>query len=339
MRTLIIAEAGVNHNGSIDIAKKLVDAAAEAGVDFVKFQTFKAENLVSKIAPKAEYQKKNSEFDGNQYEMLKKLELSLDDHHILIDYCKLKNVAFFSTGFDLESLDLLYELGLRLFKIPSGEITNLPYLRKVAKLAEKVIISTGMCTMDDIEKAILVFLNKGFSKDDIVVLHCNTEYPTPMVDVNLNSMKSISNKFNVSIGYSDHTLGIEVPIAAVALGAVVIEKHFTLDRLMNGPDHAASLEPIELIKMVSSIRNIEKALGNSEKKPSNSEIKNISIARKSIHLAKDLKLDHIIVESDLQMLRPGDGISPMEMDNIIGKKIAFDLPAGTKLEYKYLKND
>ena len=275
-QTIIIAEAGVNHNGSLEIAKKLIDVAAEAGVDYVKFQTFKAENLVSKTASKAEYQKVNSGEQDTQFEMLKKLELDLDDHHELIAYCKSKNVSFFSTGFDLQSLQMLNDLGLRLYKVPSGEITNLPYLRKVAKLAEKVIISTGMCTMDDIDKAVSVFIDQGMHLENIIVLHCNTEYPTPMKDVNLFAMQSIAQQFKVGIGYSDHTLGIEVPIAAVALGATVIEKHFTLDRTMVGPDHAASLEPNELIQMVKSIRNIEKALGSGLKEPSESEQKNIN---------------------------------------------------------------
>lgn len=334
--TIIIAEAGVNHNGDINLAKKLIDVAAEAKVDYVKFQTFKAENLVSKSAKKAEYQIANAGEKDSQFEMLKKLELTLDDHHELIEYCKLKNVAFFSTGFDLQSLDLLYELGLRMYKVPSGEITNLPYLRKVANLAEKVIISTGMCNLMDIEKAINVFLEKGFTKDKIVVLHCNTEYPTPMSDVNLNAMTTIANTFHIGIGYSDHTLGIEIPIAAVALGAQVVEKHFTLDRSMNGPDHAASLEPIELINMVTAIRNIEKAMGSGLKEPSPSEQKNITIARKSIHAANDIKEGSILTESDFVMLRPGDGISPMEMDLLVGKKLLKSIEKGQKFDLNNL---
>ncbi|MHA8101095.1 N-acetylneuraminate synthase [Aquirufa nivalisilvae] len=335
--TLIIAEAGVNHNGDINLAKKLIDAAAEAGVDYVKFQTFRAENLVSKNAQKAEYQKKNASENETQLEMLKKLELTLEDHHELINYCQEKKVAFFSTGFDLQSLDLLHQLGLRLYKVPSGEITNLPYLKKVATLAEKVIISTGMCDLIDIEKAINVFWEKGFVKEQIVVLHCNTEYPTPMRDVNLNAMKTIANTFNVGIGYSDHTLGIEIPIAAVALGAEVIEKHFTLDRSMKGPDHAASLEPNELIQMVKSIRNIEMAMGSGLKEPSPSELKNIAIARKSIFAARDIEEGSIITEHDLVMLRPGDGISPMEMEKIIGKVVNRNINVGQKIEFKLVK--
>jgi N-acetylneuraminate synthase len=335
--TLIIAEAGVNHNGDLNLAKKLIDVAAEAGVDYVKFQTFKAENLVSKNAQKAEYQKINAGENDSQLEMLKKLELTLEDHHELIDYCTVKKVAFFSTGFDLQSLDLLHQLGLRLYKVPSGEITNLPYLKKVAKLAEKVIISTGMCNLLDIENAINVFLENGFGKNEIVVLHCNTEYPTPMCDVNLNAMKTIANSFQVGVGYSDHTLGIEIPIAAVALGAEVIEKHFTLDRSMKGPDHAASLEPNELIQMVKSIRNIEMAMGSGLKEPSPSELKNMAIARKSIHAARDIEEGSIIMEQDLVMLRPGDGISPMDMDKIIGKVANGNINIGQKIEFKFVQ--
>jgi N,N'-diacetyllegionaminate synthase len=335
--TLIIAEAGVNHNGDINLAKKLIDVAAEAGIDYVKFQTFKAENLVSKSAQKAEYQKKNAGENDSQLGMLKKLELTLDDHHELIDYCYEKNVAFFSTGFDLQSLDLLHQLGLRLYKVPSGEITNLPYLKKVAELAEKVIISTGMCNLLDIEKAINVFLEYGFGKNEIVVLHCNTEYPTPMCDVNLNAMKTIANSFQVGVGYSDHTLGIEIPIAAVAMGAEVIEKHFTLDRSMKGPDHAASLEPSELRQMVKSIRNIEMAMGSGLKEPSPSELKNMTIARKSIHAASDIEEGSIIMEHDLVMLRPGDGISPMDMEKVIGKVANVNINVGQKIEFKFVK--
>lgn len=335
--TLIIAEAGVNHNGDINLAKKLIDVAAEARVDYVKFQTFKANNLVSKNAKKAEYQKINDSENDTQLEMLKKLELTLEDHYELINYCNEKKVAFFSTGFDLQSLDLIHQLGLRLYKVPSGEITNLPYLKKVAKLAEKVIISTGMCNLLDIEKAINVFLDHGFGKNEIVVLHCNTEYPTPMCDVNLNAMKTIANSFQVGVGYSDHTLGIEIPIAAVALGAEVIEKHFTLDRSMKGPDHAASLEPSELIQMVKSIRNIEMAMGSGLKEPSSSELKNMAIARKSIHAARDIEEGSIFTEQDFVMLRPGDGISPMDMEKIIGKEASVYINLGQKIEFKFVK--
>jgi len=336
-KTLIIAEAGVNHNGDLEIAKKLIDAAAEAGADYVKFQTFKASKLVSKTAEKANYQVKNApgEPGESQLEMLKKLELSENDHQILLDYCNQKNINFFSTAFDLESLDFLKKLGLSLFKIPSGELTNLPYLRKVAKLASEIILSTGMSTMDEIKQAVQVIKNSSSAK--ITILHCNTEYPTPYHDVNLLAMNDIKQTLQVEVGYSDHTLGIEVPIAAVALGATIIEKHFTLDRNLPGPDHAASLEPAELKAMVSAIRNIEQALGKAIKQPTESEAKNIAIARKSIYLAKAKYAGEIIKEGDLEMLRPGDGISPMLMDEVIGKAAIDDLQAGHKLSFKDLR--
>jgi len=331
--TIIIAEAGVNHNGSIENAFRLIDAAVEAGVDYVKFQTFKAAKLVSIEAKKADYQIENTNNDTeSQFEMLQKLELSENDHETLIQYCKEKNIKFFSTAFDLTSLQYLATIGLDMVKIPSGEITNLPYLRLAAKLFPKVILSTGMATLQDISSALNVFLNAGIAKANITILHCNTEYPTPMLDVNLKAMLTIGEQFGTAIGYSDHTLGIEVPIAAVALGAAMIEKHYTLDRNLPGPDHIASLEPNELKAMVSAIRNIESAmLGSGLKEPSNSEIKNISIARKSIHISVAKAKGEIIIEQDLEMLRPGDGISPMEMDNIIGRAVNRPLTAGHKL--------
>jgi len=330
MKTIIIAEAGVNHNGNIETAKKLIDVAAEAGVDYVKFQTFKASKLVSNKAQKADYQKINTgNTQESQLEMLRKLELSEADHYLLLNYCEQKNINFLSTAFDVDSLDFLKKLGLKLFKIPSGEITNLPYLEKVAQIADEIIMSTGMCTLDEIGEAIAVL--KKTSKAKITVLHCNTEYPTPFSDVNLLVMDVIKNTFNVEIGYSDHTLGIEVPIASVALGATVIEKHFTLDKTLQGPDHAASLEPADLKAMVLSIRNIEAALGSNIKKPSNSETKNIAIARKSIHLKSNKGKGGTIMVEDLEMLRPGDGISPMQIDSVIGKTLIHDLPAGHKL--------
>ena len=330
-KVLIIAEAGVNHNGDIALAKKLIDVAAEAGVDYVKFQTFKASNLVSQSAKKAAYQIKNTQDNDSQYQMLKKLELSESDHKVLIEHCKLKKVNFLSTAFDPDSLNLLIDLGIDLFKIPSGEITNYPLLKRIGGLNKMVIISTGMCSMTEINDAIKVVEEFGTKRENITVLHCNTEYPTPMQDVHLLAMNAIRNEFKVKVGYSDHTLGIEVPIAAVALGATVIEKHFTLDRNMVGPDHAASLEPDELIQMVKSIRNIELALGSAVKQASASELKNINIARKSIHLAADLKAGHIIAETDLVMKRPGDGISPMQMKHVVGKCIKRDLQADSKL--------
>lgn len=319
-KVLIIAEAGVNHNGSLNIAKRLVDEASSAGVDIIKFQTFKAEKLVSKAAKQAEYQKKNiGKGEETQYAMLKKLELSNKQHEELMTYCNLKNIRFFSTAFDMDSIDYLHSLNLGLWKVPSGEITDYPYLKKVASYKEPVILSTGMCELIDIENAINVLVVNGVSKDIITVLHCNTEYPTPMKDVNLKAMLEIKEKFGVKVGYSDHTEGIEVPIAAVALGATVIEKHFTLDINMEGPDHKASLEPSELKAMVKSIRNIEQALGTGHKTISESERKNIEIARKSIIAAKDIKKGEIFTEENITVKRPGNGISPMEWENVIGK--------------------
>jgi len=326
MHTLIIAEAGVNHNGSIDIAKQLVDKAVEAGVDIIKFQTFKAEKLVSKSAKQAEYQKKNigSNSDDSQYNMLKKLELSEQDHQELMTYCKEHGIQFFSTAFDLESIDYLHSLNLGLWKIPSGEITNYPYIKKIAQYHEPVILSTGMCEMDDISAAMNVLCENGVDRPQITILHCNTEYPTPYEDVNLLAMQHIKEDFQVEVGYSDHTKGIEVPIAAVALGASVIEKHFTLDRNMEGPDHKASLEPEELKAMVSAIRHIEKALGDGHKQISESERKNIAIARKSIVAACPIKKGEMLTEQNLTVKRPGTGISPMRWEEVIGTKAIKD---------------
>lgn len=323
---LIIAEAGVNHNGSLEIAKKLVDKAVEAGVDIIKFQTFKAEKLVSKSAKQAEYQKKNisSSADDSQYNMLKKLELSEQDHQELMAYCKKKGIRFWSTAFDFDSIDYLHTLNLGLWKIPSGEITNYPYIKKIAQYHEPVILSTGMCEMSDISAVMNVLQKNGVQKNQITILHCNTEYPTPYEDVNLLAMQQIKKEFNVAVGYSDHTKGIEVPIAAVALGASVIEKHFTLDRNMEGPDHKASLEPDELKAMASAIRNIEKALGTGKKAVSESERKNIAIARKSIVAACPIKKGDVLTEDNLTVKRPGTGISPMQWEKVIGTKAIKD---------------
>ncbi len=331
---LIIAEAGVNHNGSIETAKKMIDKAVDAGVDIIKFQTFKSEKLVSKSAQQAEYQKKNigSSSDNSQLNMLKKLELSHTDHKELIDYCKQKGIKFFSTAFDLESVDYLYSLNLGLWKIPSGEITNYPYLKKIAQFGEPVILSTGMCEMQDIEAALKVLTDNGLSKDKISILHCNTEYPTPFKDVNLLAMNELQERFGVRVGYSDHTKGIEVPIAAVALGAEIIEKHFTLDRNMEGPDHKASLEPDELKAMVSAIRNIELALGDGHKTVSKSERKNIAVARKSIVAAKNIKAGEVFSENNLAVKRPGNGISPMDWENVIGKTAKKDFAEDQLIE-------
>jgi N,N'-diacetyllegionaminate synthase len=315
--TLIIAEAGVNHNGDINLAKRMIDAAAEAGVDYVKFQTFKAENLVQRKAKKASYQIDNTDNTGSQFSMLKKLELSYENHNILIEYCKLKNVKFLSTAFDFESMDFLKNK-LDFYKIPSGEITNLPYLEKVAKLGLSVVMSTGMASMQEVKEAFSVLVKNGLKKEDITILHCNTEYPTPMEDVNLTAMLSIEKELGVKIGYSDHTLGIEVPIAAVAMGASLIEKHLTLDRKMKGPDHKASLEPDELTAMVTAIRNIELALGDGIKKPSKSEQKNILIARKSIVAIEDIKKGDIFTEQNISVKRPGNGISAMKWYDVLG---------------------
>ena len=332
-RTLIIAEAGVNHNGDIAKAKALIDKGAEAGVDYVKFQTFKAEKLVTKQAQRASYQDKNTQNNDSQYEMLKKLELSQALHQELMDYCNQKGVKFLSTGFDSESLTFLAQLGVTIAKVPSGEITNLPYLRQVASLFPEVILSTGMATIDEIKDAVKVLIDNGVSKNKITILHCNTEYPTPMEDVNLKAMLHIQRELGIPVGYSDHTLGIEVPIAAVALGATVIEKHFTLDKTLPGPDHKASLEPNELKAMVSAIRNIEKAIGGSGlKEVSKSEEKNKPIARKSIVASTNIKKGDIFTPENLTVKRPGTGISPMQWDGVIGKEAKRDFQEDELIE-------
>ncbi len=321
-RTIIIAEAGVNHNGSLEIAKKLVEAASASGADFVKFQTFIAEEIVSKIAKKADYQLENTcNEEESQLEMIKKLELTPEMHDELIKHCAKHNIKFLSTAFDLKSIQLLKNYNLELFKIPSGEITNLPYLEKVGKENYPwYVLSTGISNLSEIEQALFILESQGIKRSCITVLHCNTEYPTPIEDVNLKAMLSIKEAFKVEVGYSDHTLGIEVPIAAVAMGGKVIEKHFTLDKSMEGPDHKASLEPIELKQMVDAIRNIEKALGDGIKRPSGSEAKNSAIARKSIVAKKEIKKGEIFSEDNLTVKRPGSGISPMRWYEIIGTK-------------------
>ncbi len=319
-KVFIIAEAGVNHNGSLARAKEMVKVAARAGVDAVKFQTFKAETLVTKDAVKADYQIKTSGEGETQFEMLKKLELSYESHLELIAACKLNHIEFLSTPFDLKTIDLLKKIGISKWKIPSGEITNLPYLRKIAFLGQEIILSTGMADLEEIKAAVCVFTTAGLSLDKITILHCNTEYPTPMQDVNLRAMHTIKDSFyGVKTGYSDHTKGIEVPIAAVAMGATVIEKHFTLDKSLPGPDHKASLLPDELAQMVRAIRNIEMALGNGIKKPSQSERKNIPIARKSILASCNIVAGEKFTNDNLTVKRPGTGINPMRWDDIIGK--------------------
>ncbi|KAB2933641.1 MAG: N-acetylneuraminate synthase [Leptonema illini] len=317
-RVFIIAEAGVNHNGSVEIARKLIDAAADAKADAVKFQTFKADRLASKNADKAEYQKETTDKAESQYEMLKRLELDRDAHIALIDYCRIKGIMFLSTPFDAESIDMLCSFGMEIFKIPSGEITNLPYLRKIGALKKKVILSTGMSDLHEIKAALDILTSSGTELDDITILHATTEYPCPMDEVNLRAMQSIEKAFGVKVGYSDHTKGIEVPVAAAALGAVVIEKHFTLDCTMEGPDHKASLEPAQLKAMVWAIRNVEVALGDGIKRPSKSEEKNKQIARKSIVAAKTIKKGDILTLENITIKRPGHGISPMRLDEVIG---------------------
>jgi N,N'-diacetyllegionaminate synthase len=309
----IIAEAGVNHNGSIVLAKKLIDKAVHAGCDAVKFQTFKAENVISKIAEKTEYQKKRTDSGENQLQMIKKLELSYDDFTELKNYCDDRGIMFLSSPFDVESVDFLANLGVEYFKIPSGEIVNLPYLRKIASYGKKVILSTGMATLEEIEAAV-----KILRPCQVSLLHCTTEYPCPHDEVNLRAIQTLKNEFDLEVGYSDHAEGIEIPAAAVAMGATIIEKHFTLDKNMEGPDHGASLNPEELIRMVQVIRNIEKAMGNGEKVPSRSELKNIAIVRKSIVAKRDIKKREIFSDENLTTKRPGNGISPMKWDEIIG---------------------
>jgi N,N'-diacetyllegionaminate synthase len=332
-KTYIIAEAGVNHNGNVEIAKKMIDCAAEAGVNVVKFQNFKTEHCISKFAPKAEYQKETTGHSETQFEMVKKLELSEEVHRELFDYCQYKGITYLSTPGDLGSIDFLNRLGLDSFKIPSGEVTNWPYLMKVGGLKKKIILSSGMSDLGEIEDAIEVLIEAGTLLDQITVLHCNTEYPTPLEDVNLKAMKTIAAAFpGVGIGYSDHSASMEVPIAAVAMGAEVIEKHFTLDKNMEGPDHLASLNPDELKAMVQGIRNIEIALGSALKRPSPSELKNKPIARKSIVANKKINKNEVFTEFNLSAKRPGTGISPMKWQEIIGKKAGRDFQEDEMIE-------
>lgn len=319
MSVLIIAEAGVNHNGYLDLAKRLIDVAAEAGADLVKFQTFSAERLATRSAPKADYQTRTTDQAQSQFAMLRQLELSAAMHDTLIAHCQARGIGFFSTGFDLDSLDYLASLGAGRFKIPSGEITNLPYLRHVGAFGKPIILSTGMATLGEIEAALEALETAGTPRSRITVLHCNTEYPTPMADVNLRAMVSIGQAFGVAVGYSDHTPGIEVPIAAVALGARVIEKHLTLNRNLPGPDHKASLEPDEFAAMVRAIRHIELALGDGIKRPSPSEAKNRSIARKSLVAARPIRAGEPFTPENVTAKRPGTGLSPMRWDEVMGR--------------------
>lgn len=330
-RCVIIAEAGVNHNGDLETALRLVDAAADAGADYVKFQTFKARNLVTAGARKAAYQERNMGEEGSQYDMLRRLELSEEDHKVLIARCDERGIKFLSTPFDPESIDFLRSLGLDLWKIPSGEITNYPFLCKIARQGGEVIMSTGMSTPSEVEEALAALRDNGQDMEKVTILHCNTQYPTPMEDVNLNAMLSL-RALCKHTGYSDHTLGIEIPVAAAALGAEIIEKHFTLSRDMPGPDHAASLEPSELKKMVKAIRNVEKALGDGEKKVTGSESGNRDIARKSIVASRPIKKGEILSESNLTTKRPGGGISPMRWREVCGSKAIRDFEEDEMIE-------
>jgi N,N'-diacetyllegionaminate synthase len=329
---LIIAEAGVNHNGDLALAKQLIDAAADAGADLVKFQTFSTDRLVTRQAKKADYQSVTTESTESQYQMLSRLELSANMHHELLAYSAMRNIGFFSTGFDIESVDFLISLGINHFKIPSGEITNLPYLRHIGQFSKSVIISTGMATMGDIEAAIDALEQAGTDRSLITVLHCTTEYPTPMAEVNLRSMLSIQAAFGVAVGYSDHTAGIEIAIAAAALGATVIEKHFTIDKNLPGPDHKASLEPGELKDMVSAIRHIEIALGDGIKGLTPSEARNKFVARKSLVARKAIKADEVFSADNITAKRPGTGISPMRWDEVIGRAAVRDFAADELIE-------
>lgn len=332
MKTLIIAEAGVNHNGDIDLAKKLVASAAAAGADLVKFQSFITGKSISRTAPKAEYQKDTTDSGETQYEMVRKLELSRADHDVLIEECRRHGIGFFSTAFDTDSFDMLVEMGLKQVKIPSGELTNLPLLRYMTRLGLPVILSTGMANLGEIEAALEVIEHAGTPRRLVTILHCTTEYPAPMEDVNLRAMLSMKAAFGVEVGYSDHTPGIEIPIAAVAMGATVIEKHFTLDRTLPGPDHQASLEPHELKAMVNAIRNVEKALGDGIKRPSASELKNKAIARKSLVAVRPIQAGEAFSADNVGTKRPGTGISPMRWDEVVGRTAPRDFSTDELIE-------
>jgi len=340
MHTIIIAEAGVNHNGKVKLAKVLIEKAADAGADYIKFQAFKANLLVSANAPCAEYQRKYSgNYANNQYQLLKDLELGYDSLIKLKEYATRLNIGFLASAFDFDSINFLHRLKLDYWKIPSGEITNLPYLEKIGQLKGKIILSSGMATMQEVDSAINVLSEQGLQRENIVVLHCNTEYPTPVEDVNLLAMVTMRKTLGIKTGYSDHTEDIEIPIAATALGAVIIEKHFTLDKKMTGPDHNSSLEPGEFKEMVQAIRKIDIALGSGEKIPSISEKKNIETVRKSIHSISDLPQGTVITINHLIMKRPGNGISPMELNKVIGKRLANNISADHKLIWTDLENE
>jgi N,N'-diacetyllegionaminate synthase len=331
-RALIIAEAGVNHNGDMALAHQLVDIAADAGADLVKFQTFRADRLATAAAAKADYQKATSGAAESQHEMLKRLELSDEAHRELLAHCQARGIGFFSTGFDIECVDMLVGLGQRLFKVPSGELTNLPYLRHIGGLGGEVILSTGMATLSDIEAALLALEHSGTPRERVTVLHCTTEYPTAPQDVNLRAMQSIRDAFGVRVGYSDHTQGIEISIAAVALGATIIEKHFTADRQLPGPDHLASLEPVELAAMVRGIRHVEAALGDGVKRPTAGEYRNRAVARKSIVARYPIAAGELFSDENLAAKRPGTGLSPMRWDEVVGRRAARTYAADEAIE-------
>jgi N,N'-diacetyllegionaminate synthase len=337
-KVIIIAEAGVNHNGDLNLAKRLIDVAAHAGADYVKFQTFKAERLVTKSAQLASYQLENTKGkESSQFSMLKRLELSRENHLELMDYCQEKGIRFLSTPFDIESAYELVELGLSLFKIPSGEITNFPFLDAIGKFKRDVILSTGMSSLGEIESALSVLEKAGTERKQISVLHCNTQYPTPFEDVNLKAMQTIKNALKVNVGYSDHTEGIEIPIAAVAMGATIIEKHFTLDKSMEGPDHKASLNPEELVQMVKSIKKIELALGDGIKRPTASEIANKQVIRKSLFVSKPIFAGEVLTFENLTSKRPGDGISPSLIEIVVGRTAKINLEVDHKLNFEDLE--
>lgn len=332
MRTLVIAEAGVNHNGDLELARLLIDRAAEAGADLVKFQTFRADRLVTAGASKAAYQTRATGGGESQQAMIARLELTRDMHVALMAHCDRRGIGFFSAAFDEPSLDLLVDLGLQLFKVPSGELTNLPYLRRLGALGKRLIVSTGMADLDEIGAALGALEAAGTPRDRITLLHCNTEYPTPMIDVNLRAMLAIRDAFGVAVGYSDHSTGIEVPIAAVALGASVIEKHLTVDRTLPGPDHQASLEPGELLAMVTAIRNIEQALGDGIKRSSASETKNKAVARKSLVASRAIRAGEAFTEENVTVKRPGTGLSPMRWDEVLGQHAPRDFAPDDLIE-------
>ncbi len=333
MGVFVIAEAGVNHNGSLELAFKLIDAAARAGADAVKFQTFRADKVASSFAEKAEYQRHTTDADVSHLDMLRHLELSLDTYARLKAYAEDKGLIFMSTPFDIESARFLRDLGMEIFKISSGDITNYFLLKEIASYGKKVLLSTGMSTLGEVEAALELLLSSGLTREDLLLLHCTTEYPSPYECVNLLAMQTMRRAFGVEVGYSDHTMGVEVAIAAVALGAGVLEKHFTLDRDLPGPDHKASLEPDELEQMVEAIRNVERALGDGIKRPAECELKNIVVARRSLFAARDISKGEPLSTENVIALRPGTGLSPMLWPKIEGKRAVRDFKRGQPIEF------